>query len=75
MHTGRKYAANDSLDRSCYQGYTEFVILASSRNTKRMEFEVSHRIDFIVVALVTLLFYGVVVVWRVIKEKNASAEV
>ena len=53
------------------------AILASSTKTEGMEFEDSHRIDFIVVALATLLFYGfgVVVVQRVIKEKNASVEV
>lgn len=52
------------------------AILASSRKTKGMEFEESHRIDFIMVALVILLLYGfgVVLVWKLTKERNASVE-
>lgn len=52
------------------------VLLASPGGLMEMEFEDFDHIDFVVAALVTLLFYGfgVVVVWSVLKEKNDSVE-
>lgn len=49
-------------------------LLAISAESVKIEFEESDRIDFIMVALVTFLFYssGVVVVWKVLKERNAA---
>ncbi|GFH44119.1 predicted protein [Chaetoceros tenuissimus] len=52
------------------------VLLASSGGLMEIDFEESEHVDFIMVALVILLFYGfgVVVMWRLIKERNASVE-
>lgn len=51
-------------------------LLAFPGGLMGIEFEESDHIDFIMVSLGILLFYGfgVLVVWSVMKERNASVE-
>lgn len=50
------------------------ALLAITAESVKIEYEESDRIDFIMVALVTFLFYssGIVVVWKVLKERNGA---